>query len=261
MLSFHRSLSVACVTLATIAVLALNAVSSNAQALPKPSRFSSATLRIGVESYLRDRLEDSDDFEIGKDIADQVFTESFVVAHCEASPESLHGSTKIQIVFSKNDNVLRRVYIPVRITIKRNVPVATRTINKGDIVQSSDIEYRLTDVTYLNAAIADDVIGRRVGTTISKGMVISQSQLSAANGIQRGDQVHMVIRYGGVTVSATGTALDDAIPGQRIRVKKDDSQIIMNGVAHDNKTVELAGDASTAPSTSSSSSASATWKE
>ncbi len=209
----------------------------NAQPVAKPSRFSAATLRLGVEAFLHDRLEETDEFEIAKEIPEQLFTESFVVARCDASPQSLSGSTKVQIVFTKNDNILRRIYVPVRINLKRNVPVATRMIPRGDVVQNSDIEYRLSDVTYLNAKLADDVIGKRLTTTVSKGTVLTQSHLGSGSAIQRGDIVSIVVKSGAIAVKASGSALDDAVVGQSLRVRREDSQAIINGVVGDDKTV------------------------
>jgi len=209
----------------------------HAQQLAKPSRFSSNTLRIGVESFLRDRLEETDEFEIAREIPDQAFAESFVVARCDASVESLSGSTKVQIVFSKNDNVIRRIYVPVRINLKRSVPVATRLLPRGDVVQSTDVEYRLSDVTYLQAKLPDDVIGKRLTATVGKGAVITQAHLGSAAAIQRGDIVNIVLRNGAVSVRASGAALDDAASGQSVRVRRDDSQVIISGIVGDEKTV------------------------
>ncbi len=209
----------------------------SAQQLPKPSRFSSNTLRIGVESFLRDRLEETDEFEIAREIPEQIFAESFVVARCDAAPESLSGSTKVQIVFSKNDNVIRRIYVPIRVSLKRNVPVALRVLNRGDVVQASDIEYRLSDVTYLQAKLPDDVIGKRLTTTLSRGAVITQAHLGSAAAIQRGDIVSIILRNGAISVRATGAALDDAVAGQNVRVRREDSQAIISGIVGEDKSV------------------------
>ena len=107
-----------------------NAQSTNAQN-PKQSRFSATTLKIGVESFLRDRLEETDEFEIAGEIQEQIFNEQFVVARCDAAEESLAGTTKVSVVFSKNDHTLRRVFIPVRVTLRRQVPVLSRSMQRG----------------------------------------------------------------------------------------------------------------------------------
>ncbi|MBL8000215.1 MAG: flagellar basal body P-ring formation protein FlgA [Candidatus Kapabacteria bacterium] len=215
-------------------------------ARPQQSRFSAATLRIGIQNYLQDRLDESDEYELGSDIQDQVFDEQFVVARCEAQEQSLRGNTNIALIFSKNERVLRKVYVPIRITKKMKVLVLTRQVQRGDVVSAADVEYKLMDITYLSDSPAPTPVGMRLAVNSAKGTIVTAAMLSPANGIQKGDVVTLEIISGGIVVRATGQALDSAVQGQTLRVRRDDSSVILTGIAGDGKTVRLS---SSQPST------------
>lgn len=205
----------------------------------KTSRFSSNTLKIGIQSYLSDRLEESDEYELVGTIEDQILDEQFVVARCEAADGSLSGNTTISLVFSKNDRVLKRVSVPVRIKLKRKVAVLIRQVERGEILSSSDVEYKVMDVTYLNATPAKTFIGMRAVQTLLKGGVLLDKMLTDNSGVQKGDMVQIVLTNGNVTVRSTGVALDDAKIGQQLRVRRTDSSVILNAVANDDKSVTV----------------------
>lgn len=204
-----------------------------------PTKFSAKTLTIGVENFLRDRLEETDEFEIAGDIEEQVFDDQYVVARCEASPESLAGNTKVALVFSKNDRVLRRAYVSVRVTLKRKVPVFTRSMQRGEVIQQNDIEIKLTDVTYVKDKPLQECVGMRLTQNVNRGSVVQRQYVSESSSIMRGDAVQIVMQSNGVVIRANGQSLDDAKSGQSVRVKRDDSSTILTGVAGEGKVVNV----------------------
>lgn len=204
-----------------------------------PTKFSAKTLTIGVENFLRDRLEEYDEYEIAGEVEDQVFDDQYVVARCEASPESLAGNTKIALIFSKNDRVLRRSYVSVRITLKRKVAVFTRSMQRGEVIQAGDVEIKLTDVTYVKDKPVPACVGMRLSQNVNKGSVVIQQFVSETSSILRGDAVQIVMENGAVVIRANGQSLDDAKAGQSVRVKRDDSSTILTGVAGEGKVVNV----------------------
>lgn len=203
------------------------------------ARFSAKTLRFAVERFLRSHLESTDSYTISESISDQVFDESGITARCDASTESLRGNTRIPIVFVKNESVVRRIYVPARITRMRMTPVITRSLRKGDILQESDVEEKLTDVTYQNGECASEYIGKRANYSLNKGTVLMSEHVVSGSGIQRGDVVTLNVTSGSVVIRTSGVALDDAIVGQTVRVRRQDSSIVLTGTAIENKTVTL----------------------
>lgn len=202
-------------------------------------RFSAKTLRFAVERFIRSRLESTDSYTISENISDQVFEESGITARCDASTESLRGSTRIPIVFVKNESVVRRIYVPVRITLMRMTPVITRSLRKGDMLQESDVEQKLTDVTYLSGERASEYIGKRANYSLNNGSVLMSEHVVSGSGIQRGDVVTLNVTSGSVVIRTSGVALDDAIVGQTVRVRRQDSSAVLTGTATENKTVTL----------------------
>jgi flagella basal body P-ring formation protein FlgA len=204
------------------------------------TRYSARTLAMGVEKFLRNRLQSTDNFEISQSISDQAFDEAGITARCEATAESLRGSTRIQVVFSKESEVLRRIYVPVRITRIRNAYLLTRSIRKGETLRESDIEQKLSDVTYMQTEPATDLVGKRALFSMPKGAILADEHVASAGSIQRGDAVTLNVTSGGVVIRTIGTAMDDAEFGQSVRVRRADSAVILSGTASENKTVTLA---------------------
>ncbi len=233
--------SIRSIVLPALIVLLMSADVLCATSAPKGSvsRFSAKSLRSAVERFLRARLESTDTFSVGENVMDQVFEEPGITARCDASAESLRGTTRIPIVFLRGDEPVRRVYVPARITRMRKVPVLTRSIRKGDVLQESDVLEQLVDVTYLNGESATSYVGKRSNFALGKGSVITSDHLVSASGIQRGDVVTLNVVSGSVVIRTVGIALDDATTGQAVRVRRQDSSVVLTGTAAENKTVTL----------------------
>lgn len=201
------------------------------------SRFSAQTLRIGVENYLRDNLGDNDQFEIAQQIEDQTFPENYVVARCDADKSFLKGNTKVSIVFSKNDKFLKRIYVPVSVKLQREVPVVARAMQRGEVLQAADVELKMMDITYISDEPVTEFVGMRLTQNCAKAQILTRSMLSGSSDIQRGDQVSIVLQYGNVQVRTMGTALDNAGIGQTVRVRKENSSLVMTGTLSKDKSV------------------------
>jgi flagella basal body P-ring formation protein FlgA len=122
----------------------------------------------------------------------------------------------------------------------RNAYVLTRSIRKGETLRESDIEQKLSDVTYMQTEPATDLVGKRALFSMPKGAILADEHVASAGGIQRGDAVTLNVTSGGVVIRTIGTALDDAEFGQSVRVRRADSAVILSGTASENKTVTLA---------------------
>lgn len=192
------------------------------------SNFSGERLKSALFSYIRKTasLDNGQDLEIimSKTIEDFRFEQSEVNAKFTANAKSLRGNCFVGIEFYANDLLLKRMEYPVRIKVYAEVPVANCVINKGNPVKAEDIVMEKKDVTiYKNGEVltAKDIIGRRAIQNISRGAMITQSQLKADNAINRGEMVNIISRSGAVSVTTKGTALQDGATGSRIRVKRE----------------------------------------
>ncbi|MCX7930262.1 MAG: flagellar basal body P-ring formation chaperone FlgA [Chlorobi bacterium] len=214
---------------------------------PGGSRFSSATLKRGIEAYLREHIEQSDDIEFLVPIEEIRFEESYVVAQCTIIGERLWGQTTIEVTFQRGDKVLQRIRMPVRIIARRMLPIARRTIERGTIITSDDITYELRDATSLVDLLPDSIIGMRTTRTISQGTTILRTYVSGSGSVRTGDPVTLVVCHGSIVIRTTARALQNADAGSPIKVRRNDTGAVLIGKLNDAKTVVVELDRELSP--------------
>jgi len=65
---------------------------------------------------------------------------------------------------------------------------------------------------------------------VAEGEILAQDDIEEIPLIERGDKILVMVRLGGITVSATAVALEDGMKGQVIGVKNDRSGKRLQGV-------------------------------
>lgn len=201
------------------------------------SNFSGDRLRQGCLGFIYDNLGEDAQVAVAGNIQDQSFEEDDVVASFVANPKALRGSAFVQIEFRLDNKLLRRVQIPVRIKIYRDVPVAAENIQRESELTENDITYQKLNVTYYSDddfPETDEIIGAKADRNISKGTVITKKLLRDESGIRKGEKVSIILEAGTIQIRTYGTALQDAPVGSDIRIKRENSNTILQGrVARD----------------------------
>ena len=80
--------------------------------------------------------------------------------------------------------------------------------------------------------------GALVDAGIAAGLPLRTDMLRGAGAVVIGQTVHVVTNGAGFSISAEGSAMNNAAPGQQVRVKTAGGQII-SGVVKDASTVEI----------------------
>ncbi len=193
------------------------------------SNFSGDRLKNAMISYINKIInpDNSKKIEVifGKNIDNYKFAQDGINAKFNATEKSLVPSSFVAIEFYNNDMLIKRDEYPIRIKIYQDVPVANRRINRGEIIGREDISLTQKDIgIYKNSPIPEinDVVGSVANQNISKDAVITPNSIKTASvGVMRGDNVNVISRSGAVAVSIKGTAMNDAEPGKKVRVKCD----------------------------------------
>jgi flagella basal body P-ring formation protein FlgA len=81
-------------------------------------------------------------------------------------------------------------------------------------------------------------IGAVTLTRLAAGLPLRTDMLRGAGAILIGQTVHVVTGGQGFSISADGSAMNNATPGQQVHVKTAGGQII-SGIAKDGSTVEV----------------------
>jgi flagellar basal body P-ring formation protein FlgA len=134
------------------------------------------------------------------------------------------------------------LYVQARVSINATYYQAARAIAPGEVLTNADLVARDGDLTAMPQAIVTDpaqAVGAVALSRVPAGLPLRTDMLRAASSVAIGQTVHVVAGGTGFSISADGTAMSNAAPGQQIRVKTAGGQII-TGVVKDAQTVEIA---------------------
>jgi flagella basal body P-ring formation protein FlgA len=134
------------------------------------------------------------------------------------------------------------LYVQARVSINATFYTAARAIAPGEVLGNADLVAREGDITAMPQAIVTDpaqAVGAVALSRVPAGLPLRTDMLRAASSVAIGQNVHVVAGGSGFSISAEGTAMNNAAPGQQVRVKTAGGQII-TGIVKDSQTVEIA---------------------
>jgi flagellar basal body P-ring formation protein FlgA len=133
------------------------------------------------------------------------------------------------------------LYVQARVSINATYYQAARAISPGEVLTNADLVARDGDITAMPQAIVTDpaqAVGAVALARVPAGLPLRTDMLRAASSVSIGQNVRVVAGGSGFSISAEGTAMNNAAPGQQVRVKTAGGQII-TGVVKDSQTVEV----------------------
>lgn len=133
------------------------------------------------------------------------------------------------------------IYLQARISLHATYYLAARAMSPGEVLSAADLVARDGDLTGLPQAIVTDpsqAVGSVTLTRVAGGMPLRRDMLKSASAVSIGQTVRVVAAGDGFAISAEGSAMNNASPGQQVRVKTANGQII-SGIVKDGSTVEI----------------------
>jgi flagella basal body P-ring formation protein FlgA len=133
------------------------------------------------------------------------------------------------------------IYLQARVSVHATYYLAARAMAPGDVLSAADLVARDGDLTGLPQAIVTDpsqAVGSVSLVRIAGGMPLRRDMLKSASAVAIGQTVRVVAAGDGFSISAEGSAMNNASPGQQVRVKTANGQII-SGIVKDGATVEI----------------------
>jgi len=133
------------------------------------------------------------------------------------------------------------VYLQAKVAVQATYYVAARQIAPGEPLTAADLVARDGDLTVLPLAVITDpaqAVGAIALARISAGLPLRQDMLKSAASVSAGQTVRVVAAGPGFTISADGSALANAAPGQSVRVRMAAGQIV-TAIVKDAGTVEI----------------------
>lgn len=133
------------------------------------------------------------------------------------------------------------IYLQARISLHATYYLAARAMAPGEVLTAADLVARDGDLTGLPQAVVTDpsqAVGSVTLTRVAGGMPLRRDMLKSASAVSIGQTVRVVAAGEGFAISAEGSAMNNASPGQQVRVKTANGQII-SGIVKDGSTVEI----------------------
>lgn len=115
-----------------------------------------------------------------------------------------------------------------------NVPTLARSLRRGDLISSADLDWKLVAPEALSkAALTDEreLIGAEARRRLSPGRVLTNRDVGPPRLVLRGKPVRVVYAEQGLKLTALGTARDDGAFGEPVRVINPESRLEVQGVA------------------------------
>ncbi|AOK28144.1 MULTISPECIES: flagellar basal body P-ring formation chaperone FlgA [Burkholderia] len=133
------------------------------------------------------------------------------------------------------------LYLQAKLTVQATYYVAARALAPGDTLTAADLVAREGDLTLLPLAVITDptqAVGASALTRVAAGLPLRRDLLKSAASVSIGQTVRVIASGPGFTISAEGSALGNAAPGQPVRVRMAAGQIV-TAVVKDAATVEI----------------------
>lgn len=133
------------------------------------------------------------------------------------------------------------LYLQAKVSVQATYYVAARQVGPGEMLTAADLIARDGDLTLLPQAVITDpaqAVGAVAMMRVSAGLPLRRDMLKSADAVTIGQTVKVVAQGQGFAISAEGSVMNNASPGQQVRVKTANGQIIQ-GIVKDGGTVEI----------------------
>lgn len=148
-----------------------------------------------------------------------------------AKPEHGHARLRLQYQDEKGQRMTR--WARVELELCAAAWVANKRLLPNQILQARDLRRQNRcglDAQQL-ADPAKNPVGQRIRRALRKGDVLNAKNLRAAPLLKRGEHVRLRWRRGGIEILSEAEVLDDAMQGQKLRLKRLGGQKVLRAVA------------------------------
>jgi flagella basal body P-ring formation protein FlgA len=124
------------------------------------------------------------------------------------------------------------VYSKVRLTVYQQVVILKNPVRQGALIAETDLVLEKKELSALRGGYLtalEQAVGRPAKRSLPKGLVLNAGHLTVSTLVKKGQKVTIRARSANFEVNMPGEALADGNEGQRIRVRNDQSQKVVEG--------------------------------
>lgn len=139
----------------------------------------------------------------------------------------LRGASMLRIYF--DEQVLNPLVLQTWVRVQRPVIVVNKVVEKGKILNPTDYEVQMRDVTNEHKIFIDvaGLQGKELKRSLNKSQIVTLDDLTDRLSVKIGDGIAIEIQNGAISVEMTGVALRSGKIGERVpvRITKTQKQI------------------------------------
>lgn len=144
-----------------------------------------------------------------------------------------HRSNKITVKTSCKGVNRWTIYVPVTADVYDNVIVAAHSLDRGAVLTEEDLSLQRININTFGQDYlleSSRLVGMELKRSLGAGETVKLSYVKPTDVITRGDSVVLESSSNVVTIRAIGTALEYGHVGERIRVRNDQSEKVIDAV-------------------------------
>lgn len=191
-------------------------------------------LELEVQTFLQTRYNSADTSRVEVQVSP--LDPRLILAACDKGfsmqlndPSNSGGSVTVQTRCEGNQGW--SVYVPAQVALFRPMAVASRNLQRGDVIDNSDISIEIVNISQLRQGYLqyrDTILGKELQRSLNQGEAFRSNLLNSPMVIKRGDEVSIEIQAGSIAVTSSGTAMANGRIGERIRVRNGQSERIVS---------------------------------
>jgi len=148
-------------------------------------------------------------------------------------PPGARGPVVVRLDFWNGERRVGQTAVTVHVRVYDDVVVAARGVERHAVIEREAMKLERRDVraeSQQHYTSMRDLLGQRAVRTVRVGEVLDANSVETVPVVRKGDSVTLRVDSSGVTVSVTGTALENGSVGREITVRNDRSGRRMQAV-------------------------------
>jgi flagella basal body P-ring formation protein FlgA len=131
------------------------------------------------------------------------------------------GKNYIPVDILVDGKTYRSISIPVVVRLIARVPISSKAILRGEVIDTSNIVWEERDVTSLpeDIVIGELQSGCIASAPIPQGAVLRQQWLTQPPVVHAGDDIFVVVTNGAIRITEKGSAVQDGQIGSQIKIR------------------------------------------
>lgn len=141
-----------------------------------------------------------------------------------------HARVPVWIDLHVNGELYRSLVVQLAVTVHQQAYLARHAIDAGRFVTADDFDIAQADVAAADALpVQQSLAPFRAARPLRAGQPLTAAAMLAGGAVRRGDRFRLAVRTGSIGIDTAGIAMDDAGPGQPIRVRPSGGRDVVTG--------------------------------